>query len=121
MSAAVLAGLGLLGGAGAVLRFALGSAIAARFGARLPLGTLAVNLSGCLAVGVLVGADVTGDAARLVGTGLIGAFTTFSTWAYDTHRLAQDGRRRAAAANIIVSLALGLLAVWAGRAAGAAL
>jgi CrcB protein len=120
VSAVVLLGLGLLGGAGAVLRFALDGAVAARHGRRLPLGTLAVNLSGSLALGILVGAAVSGDAQRLAGTGLIGAFTTFSTWAFETHRLAEDGQLRAATANVVVSLVLGLLAAWAGRAIGGA-
>ena len=58
--------------------------------------------------------------ARLAATGLIGAFTTFSTWAFETHRLAEDGQLRAGAINVLVSLALGLLAAWVGPRAGRA-
>jgi len=54
-------------------------------------------------------------AARLVGTGLIGAYTTFSTWMLETHLLSREGRRSVAVLNIALSLGLGLLAVWAGR------
>lgn len=118
MSPLVVAGIGLLGGAGAVLRFLLDGTVSTRFGRALPYGTLAVNVSGSLALGVLVGASVAGDASRLVATGLVGAFTTFSTWTFETHRLAEDGQLRAGAINVLVSLALGLLAAWVGRELG---
>ena len=111
MSPALLLGIGALGGIGAVLRVA----VARRVGG--PKGTLVVNLTGAFALGVLVGAAVSDDAERLLATGLLGAYTTFSAWMLDTHRLG----RRAGAANVAVSLALGLLAVWAGRELGAAL
>jgi fluoride exporter len=114
-------GLALLGGAGAVARFALDGAVAARHGRRLPLGTLAVNLSGSLALGILVGAAVSDDAQRLAGTGLIGAFTTFSTWALESHRLGEDGELGLAALNFVASLALGLTVAWLGRELGGAL
>ena len=69
---------------------------------------------------MLVGAAAGDDAPRLLAAGLLGAYTTFSTWMLETERLAAGGRRRAAAANIAVSLALGLLAVWLGRELGGA-
>jgi CrcB protein len=121
MSVAVVIGLGLIGGVGAVARFTLDGAVAARAGRAFPLGTLAVNLSGAFALGVLAGAAVHGDDLRFAGTGLIGAFTTFSTWALESHRLAEDGQVRTAATNFAVSLALGLGAAWLGRHLGAAL
>jgi CrcB protein len=118
VSSLTILGIGLLGGLGAIARFVLDAAVGGRAGRALPFGTLAVNLSGALLLGVLVGAAVEGDALLLAGAGLIGAFTTFSTWALETHRLAEDGRLRAAAANFLVSLVLGLAAVWLGRWAG---
>ena len=121
MSVAVLAAIGALGGAGAIARFLLDAAVAGRLGRGFPYGTLAVNLSGSFALGVLAGAALDGDAYRLAATGLIGAFTTFSTWALESHRLGEDGRLRVGALNFAVSLALGLLATWAGRHLGAAL
>lgn len=121
MSVAVVIGLGLIGGVGAIARFTLDGAVAVRAGRAFPLGTLAVNLSGAFALGVLAGAAVHGDGLRLAGTGLIGAFTTFSTWALESHRLAEDGEVRTAAANFAMSLALGLGAAWLGRHVGAAL
>lgn len=123
MSAPLLLLVGLLGGAAACARFAVDAAITARIagGRRFPLGILAVNLGGALALGVVAGLGLHGDCPSLIATGLLGSFTTFSTWMLDTHRLARDGRRAAAALNLAVSLALGLLAVWLGRELGRAL
>jgi CrcB protein len=117
----VVVGVGVVGGLGAIGRFLLDGAVAARVGRDLPVGTLAVNLVGAFALGVLHGAGVAGDDLRIAGTGLLGAFTTFSTWAFESHRLGEDGRTRAAAANLAVSLALGLACAWLGREIGAAL
>ena len=121
MSVAVVIGLGFIGGTGAIARFALDGAVAARVGSSFPFGTLAVNLSGAFVLGLLAGAAVHGDALRLAGAGFIGAFTTFSTWALESHRLAEDGQARTAATNFAASLALGLGAAWLGRHLGAAL
>jgi CrcB protein len=121
MSAAVVLGIGVLGGLGAVARLLLDGAIAGRLGRDFPYGTLAVNLSGSLALGLLAGAALTGDAYRLAATGLLGAYTTFSTWMFESHRLAEDGRGGLALLNIGASLVLGVAAVWFGRRIGAAL
>ena len=121
MSPAVLAGLTLLGGAGAVARFLLDGAVSARAGRIFPWGTLAVNLSGAFALGAITGAGLGGDAMRLLGVGLLGAYTTFSTWMFETHRQAEDGRFAGAALNLAGSLVVGLAAVWAGRRVGLAL
>jgi len=117
MSPATTVGIGLLGGVGAVLRVVLGAAVDARARGDFPWGTLAVNVSGAFALGVLAGAGLHGDARTLAATGLLGAFTTFSTWVADSRRLG----RRAGAFNLGASLALGLLAVWLGRELGLAL
>ena len=121
MSAAVVAGIALLGGLGAVARFLLDGAVSRRVAGSFPLGTLAVNLTGAVALGVLAGAGVGGDGSLLWGVGFIGAFTTFSTWMLESHRLAEEGRDRVAAANVAVSLVAGVLAVLAGRYLGSAL
>ena len=121
MSLALLVGIGLLGGAGAVARFLLDGAVAARAGRSFPWGTLAVNLSGAFALGVLTGAALGGDALRLAGTGLLAAYTTFSTWMLESHRLAEDGRGHEAWMNLGLSVVLGLACAWAGRELGAAL
>ena len=117
MSAALVVGIGLLGGLGAVSRFLLDHAVSSRAGRGFPWGTLAVNVSGAFALGVLVGAAVDGGAFRLAATGFLGAYTTFSAWALESHRLGQEGRPHVGAANFAVSLVLGL-AAWVGRELG---
>ena len=121
MSAPVWIGLALAGGLGAMARFLLDGAVSERAGRALPIGTLAVNLSGAFVLGLLDGAGVGGDALHLAGTGFVGAYTTFSTWMLETHRLAEEGEAAAAIANVAGSLALGLAAVVVGRSVGGAL
>ena len=87
MSLPMLLGIGLLGGAGAIGRFLLDGAVASQVGRSFPWGTLAVNISGAFALGALVGANLGADALRLAGTGVLGSFTTFSTWMLESHRL----------------------------------
>ena len=118
MSVAVLAGVGALGGLGAVLRLLLDGAVSRRVGRAFPYGTLAVNLSGAFALGVVSGAAVHGDAYRWWGVGLLGGYTTFSTWMLESHRLAEEGRGALTAVNVVGSLVLGVLAVWVGRHVG---
>jgi CrcB protein len=108
-------GVALLGGLGACGRFLLDGAIAAR---AFPFGTLAVNVSGAFALGVLAGAGVSSDAYLLAGTATLGSYTTFSTWMFETQRAAEDGRSGVAVANVVVSVALGLGAAALGRAIG---
>jgi fluoride exporter len=121
VSIVVLLGIGLLGGLGAIGRFLLEGAFAGRVGRSFPWGTLVVNLSGALLLGLVVGATVGADALRLVATGLLGSFTTFSTWALESHRLGEDGQLRLGVANFVVSLVLGIAAAWIGREVGTAL
>jgi CrcB protein len=121
MSLAVVLGIGAIGGLGAIDRFLLDGAVASRLGRRFPFGTLAVNLSGSFVLGLLVGVALSERAYDILGTGFIGAFTTFSTWALESHRLGEDGQLRLGALNFAVSLVLGVLIAWAGRELGAAL
>jgi CrcB protein len=121
VSALVVVGVGALGGLGAIARFLLDEAIGRRAGRAFPYGILAVNLSGALALGFVAGVALHGDAYRLVAGGLLGAYTTFSTWVFDSHRLGEEGRPWLGALNVVASLLLGLAAVWLGRHAGAAL
>jgi CrcB protein len=119
VSAIVWVAVALLGGAGAVARFALDAAISARAGRQLPIGTLAVNASGALLLGGLTGLAVSGDALVLAGTATLGSYTTFSTWMLETHRMREDARFLPALANVILSLGLGIGAAALGRAIGA--
>jgi fluoride exporter len=118
MTFAVICGMGAVGGVGAVARFLLDGAVAGRVGRAFPWGTLTVNLTGALGLGLLVGAAVEGDAFRLVGTGFLGAYTTFSTWALESHRLGEDGRLRLGIVNFAASLILGVFAAWLGQRVG---
>ncbi|HWX24222.1 MAG TPA: fluoride efflux transporter CrcB [Vicinamibacteria bacterium] len=118
MSAGAWIGVGILGGLGALGRLLLESLISSRLVSAFPLGTLAVNASGVLLLGLLTGLALTGDALVLAGGGLLGSYTTFSTWMLETHNLRADGRNRAALSNVLVSIALGLGAAALGRRIG---
>jgi CrcB protein len=109
----------LLGGCGAVARFLIDGAIAQRLRGDFPLGTLVVNLTGAVLLGVTVGIALRGSEAVLAGAAAIGAYTTFSTWMFETHRLAEDGELHHACANVVISLGVGLLAAVLGRFIGA--
>ena len=114
-SLALWLGVGALGGVGAVARVLADARISARAASRFPLGTLVVNLSGSLALGLIAGAALGRDGYLLAGTALVGSYTTFSTWMLESQRLAEDGRAAIALANVIVSVALGLAAVELGH------
>jgi CrcB protein len=114
-------GVGVLSALGALGRVTFGGEIQRRVSSGLPFGTLAVNMTGSLALGVLAGAGVSGWWLRLFGAALLGSYTTFSTWIYDTTVLAEEGAALGAVLNIVVSVLLGLAAVAAGWAIGGAL
>ena len=120
MSAMTWIAIGLAGGCGTVARALLTHVVNVRAGRAFPYGTLTVNLSGAVVLGVIAGSGLSGDALRIVGTGLVGAYTTFSTWMLETHHANAIGHRGRAVANIAISLAAGLLAIWLGRAVGRA-
>ena len=113
--------VGLLGGVAAAARFAIDAEIAARAQSEFPLGILAVNLSGSLALGIAAGAALHGAALTIVAGGGIGSFTTFSTWVLDSHRLDAGGRADLAWLNIGLSLLAGFAAVTFGHWLGGAL
>jgi CrcB protein len=118
VSIAVWIGVGILGGCGALARFGLTLLVADSFHPHLPLGTLAVNLSGAFLLGLLAGASLDGDARLLLGAGAIGSYTTFSTWMLETQRIEEAGKRRLAIVNVVLSIGLGLGAAALGRVVG---
>jgi CrcB protein len=110
----------VIGGAmvGAPMRYLTDRAVQKRHDTVFPWGTFTVNVVGCLILGLLSGAVAAGAASSrvqlLLGTGLCGALTTYSTFSYETLRLAEDGARFFAAANVITSVVAGLGAAFAG-------
>ncbi|GAA5132926.1 fluoride efflux transporter CrcB [Pseudonocardia adelaidensis] len=119
--ALVWIGVVLLGGVGSVLRFALDKAVSVRTGRAFPYGTLVVNVSGALVLGFLTGLVLDERTALLAGTALVGSYTTFSTWMFETQRLAEDRQVSRLAGNIVVSLVVGVGAAALGRFVGGAL
>lgn len=116
MSAATWLMVALAGGAGAVARLGLGEWVTRRAPRGFPWGTWAVNQVGAFALGLLVGAGPGPRVATVAGAGLVGAFTTFSTWMLEAHRLAEARRPGAAAAYVGLSVAAGLAAFVGGQA-----
>jgi fluoride exporter len=111
----------LLGGAAATARFAIDVAVTARSDHPLPLGILAVNLTGALALGLVAGVALEGEALIVVAGGGIGSFTTFSPWILDSHRLAEAGHAHLVWLNVGLSLLAGFAAVAFGHWLGTAL
>jgi fluoride exporter len=105
----------LIGGVGSVVRFLIDRAVARRVARPFPFGTLAVNISGAALLGFIGGLTLSKDAALLAGTAFVGAYTTFSTWMLETQRLGEERQVRAAVANIIVSVVLGIAAAVLGQ------
>ncbi|KAB2349998.1 fluoride efflux transporter CrcB [Actinomadura rudentiformis] len=105
---------------GAPLRYLTDRAIQDRHDTVFPWGTFTVNLAGCLVLGVLTGAvsygAASGSVQLLIGTGFCGALTTYSTFSYETLRLAETGAGFFAAANVIASVVAGLGAAFTGAA-----
>lgn len=111
--------VGLAGGAGAASRYGVGLLAERVLGVQFAFGTLVVNVLGCLALGFVLelerSTDLVSHPARLlVAVGFLGAFTTFSTFGYETVRYLQNGASHLALLNVGANLLLGLGAVWVG-------
>jgi CrcB protein len=107
---------------GGVLRYCLSGVIGQRLGETFPWGTIAVNVSGCFLIGfidTLTGVDgravVNPHAREFIMLGLLGGYTTFSSFGLQTLNLARDGEWLYASGNVLVSVALCLVAVWLGH------
>lgn len=118
--------VGVGGALGALARYLVANLLAQWLGPQFPFGTFVVNVSGSFVIGALLtvlaprGADA-GELRALLVVGFLGAYTTFSTWSYETFALVQAGRFVASAVNIGGQLVLGLLAVVLGMMAVRAL
>ena len=113
---------------GGVARYALSGAVARLVGETFPWGTVVVNVTGCFAIGFLAaltdpeGRVYFGSTARqFVLTGVLGGYTTFSSFSLQTWNLLRDGEVGAACANVAGSVFLCLAAVWLGHALAASL
>ena len=118
--------VGIAGFFGAIARYSLGGFISERTRGAFPWETLVINVSGCFALGfifaLLTERFMPNPTVRIALTvGFLGAYTTFSTFSFETMRLAEDGAVLLAATNIVASVGVGLLAVYAGTWAGRAL
>jgi CrcB protein len=107
------------GALGSILRYAMQGWVQRWAGATFPAGTLAVNVLGCLAIGFLAaalsGPVIMREEYRMgLTVGILGGFTTFSTFGLETFNLANDGQFRWALANVVLSCGLGFAAVWLG-------
>jgi CrcB protein len=119
MSIVLWAAVVLIGGAGSVLRFLADGAVTGAAGRDFPLGTLAVNVSGAVILGLLTGLALGHDEALLAGTAAVGSYTTFSTWMLETQRLTEERQHGKAVVNVALSLAAGVAGAAAGRLIGA--
>ncbi|HEX3824780.1 MAG TPA: fluoride efflux transporter CrcB [Mycobacteriales bacterium] len=112
--------LSLAGGAGAITRYVLDTVIRARWPLEFPVGTLLINVSGSLILGVLTGLVIahgaSSDLKAIAGTGFCGGYTTFSAASVETVRLAEQRRWLACLSYAAGSLVLALLAAGAGLA-----
>ena len=119
MSRSVLLGVFLLGGLGAVARIWIGGAVQRAWGTSFPIGTVVVNILGCLLFGIVWALAeqrqlLSHETRFLILSGFMGAFTTFSTFAFESHFLILEGRTAIAMANLVGQCGLGLLAIQLG-------
>ena len=114
MSPWILVAVG--GALGSVVRYGLGQAVDARWGADFPIGTLLINLVGSFAIGVVAGFTPDPALRQLVMIGILGGFTTFSSFSLQTVQLMSDGRYTAAAGYVAASVVLCLLGTMLGLA-----
>jgi CrcB protein len=105
---------------GACARYLLDTYVTQRVAGPFPWGTGMINLSGSFVLGVITGAvlyhGVSPDLRLVLGTGFCGGYTTFSTFSFETIRLLETGRARAALGNVVLNTAGGLLLAGAGLA-----
>lgn len=112
--------VGLTAGAGAVARYVVDQVVQGRYGSRFPYGTLVVNISGSLLLGLVTGTvsshGLGHGPAVVLSAGFCSGYTTWSTFSYDTLALAETGAVLQAAWNVALSLTTGLAAAAAGLA-----
>jgi fluoride exporter len=114
--------VGLGGLLGSVMRYEIGGWVGRlRAGWTFPLETLIINVAGCVAIGALSALAesrgvFSGETRAFLFIGLLGGFTTFSTFGYETFQLLRDGQWPPAALSVALQVVLGIGGVWAGHA-----
>jgi len=107
------------GGAGSVLRYVAGTAIMGRYGGRFPLGTVIINITGSFAIGLIMTMLSNRVHAHpywrlLLVVGLLGGYTTFSSFEYETYYAVRTGEAVLGVLNVLGSVIAGYVAVWLG-------
>ena len=115
--------VGIGGFVGAIARYWLGSYIGGKMGTRFPYGTFVINISGSFLIGLILTllaerSHWSPNLRYLIPIGFIGAYTTFSTFEYETFRSIQDGELLMAGSNVVLSVVVGFVSVWLGVIAG---
>jgi fluoride exporter len=114
-------GVGVLGAVGSWARFAVGGLVVEHRPSAFPLGTLVVNLTGGFLLGLLTGLAIGGDPLLVFGAGLLGGYTTFSTWMVEAQRLGEDGEWQLMWLYLLGSMLAGLAATGLGWLLGGAI
>jgi CrcB protein len=107
------------GALGTLARYLLSTALLRATGSLFPIGTFAVNILGCVVFGAIAGAaeqrvQLAPDLRVFLLVGILGGFTTFSSYAFESFALIRDGQFAVAAANIVGQVVAGLVGLWAG-------
>jgi CrcB protein len=114
--------VGVGGFLGSIARYMVGNYIGSRYGVRFPYGTFVINISGSFLIGIIVALLARTTVSQywryLIPIGFIGAYTTFSTFEFETLRAIQDGQITAGVLNVVLSVVVGFIAVWGGAVLG---
>jgi len=107
------------GAVGSVARYLFSTAVLRATGSLFPIGTFAVNVVGCFVFGAIAGAaeqrvQLTPELRLFLLVGVLGGFTTFSSYAFESFALIRDGQFAAAAVNVVGQVLAGLVGLWAG-------
>lgn len=119
-----LAAIGIAGFFGAIARYLVSNYFNALGRGEFPWGTLIINISGSFLLGFIYAVSAQritwfdGQTRAMIGIGFIGSYTTFSTFSFETLALIENGNWPAAGGNVAFSLAIGIIAVFAGAAVG---
>ena len=110
--------VGMGGALGSLVRYRLGRVITEKHNTTFPIGTLIINITGAILLGIVTSLEAKGNVYLLLGDGFLGAYTTFSTFMYEGFNLFQENEKMNALAYVLGSLFLGIIGYIAGFALG---